>query len=90
MSKRWYVVHAYSGFEKSVMRAIQERINGQGMKEKFGKEKLTVKTGLKARIDFKASVIEVNGKSYAMSPVGEAAQELIVSGGLENWTKNNL
>jgi transcriptional antiterminator NusG len=26
MSKRWYVVHAYSGFEKSVMRAIQERI----------------------------------------------------------------
>ena len=27
MSKRWYVVHAYSGFEKSVMRAIQERID---------------------------------------------------------------
>jgi transcription antitermination factor NusG len=26
MSKRWYVVHAYSGFEKSVMRAILERI----------------------------------------------------------------
>lgn len=36
MSKRWYVVHAYSGFEKSVMRAIQERIARLGMQEKFG------------------------------------------------------
>lgn len=36
MSKRWYVVHAYSGFEKSVMRAIQERINRLGMQENFG------------------------------------------------------
>src|SRR5574343_1067735 len=37
MSKRWYVVHAYSGFEKSVMRAIQERITRLGMQEKFGR-----------------------------------------------------
>ena len=36
MSKRWYVVHAYSGFEKSVMRAIQERIARLGMQDKFG------------------------------------------------------
>ncbi|HEY0712633.1 MAG TPA: transcription termination/antitermination NusG family protein, partial [Polyangia bacterium] len=27
MSKRWYVVHAYSGFEKSVQRALEDRIN---------------------------------------------------------------
>jgi transcription termination/antitermination protein NusG len=37
MSKRWYVVHAYSGFEKSVMRAIQERIVRLGMQDKFGR-----------------------------------------------------
>jgi transcriptional antiterminator NusG len=37
MSKRWYVVHAYSGFEKSVMRAIQERISRMGMQDKFGR-----------------------------------------------------
>lgn len=37
MAMRWYVVHAYSGFEKSVMRAIQERINRQGMQDKFGR-----------------------------------------------------
>ena len=36
MSKRWYVVHAYSGFEKQVMRALQERIELSGFPEKFG------------------------------------------------------
>ena len=34
--KRWYVVHAYSGFEKSVGRALEERIKRAGMAEKFG------------------------------------------------------
>ena len=36
MSKKWYVVHAYSGFEKSVQRALAERIQRQGMQDKFG------------------------------------------------------
>jgi transcriptional antiterminator NusG len=30
------VVHAYSGFEKSVQRALKERINRAGMQDKFG------------------------------------------------------
>ncbi|MDA0191380.1 MAG: transcription termination/antitermination protein NusG [Proteobacteria bacterium] len=37
MSKRWYVVHAYSGFEKSVQRALLDRVQRQGMQEKFGR-----------------------------------------------------
>lgn len=36
MSMQWYVVHAYSGFEKSVMRALRERITNAGMEDKFG------------------------------------------------------
>ncbi len=36
MSKRWYVVHAFSGFEKSVQRALQERVDRSGMQDKFG------------------------------------------------------
>lgn len=36
MSKKWYVVHAYSGFEKSVKRALLERIERSGMQDKFG------------------------------------------------------
>ena len=34
--KRWYVVHAYSGFEKSVQRALIERIKRAGMEQYFG------------------------------------------------------
>ncbi|WP_187147200.1 transcription termination/antitermination protein NusG [Thiobacillus denitrificans] len=36
MSMRWYVVHAYSGFEKSVARALEERIERAGMRDRFG------------------------------------------------------
>ena len=36
MSKKWYVVHAYSGFEKNVARALQERIDLSQLKEFFG------------------------------------------------------
>ena len=36
MSKRWYVVHAYSGFEKSVQRALVDRIARSGMEDLFG------------------------------------------------------
>ena len=36
MAKRWYVVHAYSGFEKSVARNLKERIERSGIQESFG------------------------------------------------------
>jgi homoaconitate hydratase len=60
------------------------------LKEKFGGAKPTVRTGLHARLDFRRSLLEANGKSYALPPVGAAAQELILSGGLENWVKERL
>lgn len=34
--KRWYVVHAYSGFEKSVAQALRDRIARTEMEERFG------------------------------------------------------
>ena len=34
---RWYVVHAYSGMEKTVERNIAERITRAGMENKFGR-----------------------------------------------------
>lgn len=34
--KRWYVVHAYSGFENYVKQALVERIRLEGVEEKFG------------------------------------------------------
>ena len=34
--KRWYVVHAYSGFEKSVAQALRDRIVRMEMQDRFG------------------------------------------------------
>jgi transcriptional antiterminator NusG len=34
--KRWYVVHAYSGFEHQVMKMLKERILRSGLDDSFG------------------------------------------------------
>lgn len=34
---RWYVIHAYSGYEKSVMRTLKERISRHGLDDAFGR-----------------------------------------------------
>ena len=36
MAKRWYVIHAYSGFEAHVQRSLLERIKRMGMEDYFG------------------------------------------------------
>lgn len=36
MAMRWYVVHAYSGYEKRVQNALKERIELHDMQEQFG------------------------------------------------------
>lgn len=33
---RWYVVHAYSGYEKTVQRTLKERVARAGLEAKFG------------------------------------------------------
>ncbi|AQS51542.1 transcription termination/antitermination protein NusG [Paenalcaligenes hominis] len=54
MSKRWYVVHVYSGMEKSVQRALIERIERAELEDSFGQilipseEVVEVKNGKKS------------------------------------------
>ena len=54
MSMRWYVVHAYSGQEKSIQQALLDRIKRSGMADKFGQvlvpteEVVEMKSGQKA------------------------------------------
>ena len=54
MSKKWFVVHAYSGFEKSVQRALTDRIKRSDIADQFGKilvpveEVVEMKAGQKA------------------------------------------
>lgn len=67
---------------------VPELVND--LKSRFGAEKPSVKPGLKLKVDFGASTATLEGKVYSFGAVGEAAQELIVAGGLENWVKNNL
>ena len=59
MPKRWYVVHAYSGFEKQVKRSLEDRIQRAEMEELFGdvlvptEEVVEMKGGQKRRSDRK-------------------------------------
>ena len=59
MTKRWYVVHAFSGFEKQVQRSMAERIARAGMEDMFGdilvptEEVVEMKGGQKRRSDRK-------------------------------------
>ena len=59
MAKRWYVVHAYSGFEKQVKRSLEDRIERAEMQELFGQvlvpteEVVEMKGGQKRRSDRK-------------------------------------
>jgi transcriptional antiterminator NusG len=35
MSMRWYIVHAYSNFEKKVMESIKEQAKQRGLEDLF-------------------------------------------------------
>lgn len=60
------------------------------LKQRFGTDALTRRTGLIARVDFRRSEIAIDGMAYAIDPVGPAAQEIILLGGLEAWVRKNI
>ena len=59
MTLRWYVVHAYSNFEHKVKKSLEERIELDGMQDRFGKilvpteEVVEMKNGQKRRSERK-------------------------------------
>jgi transcriptional antiterminator NusG len=59
MALRWYVVHAYSNFEHKVKKSLEERIELDGMQDKFGdilvptEEVVEMKEGQKRRSERK-------------------------------------
>ncbi len=60
------------------------------LKQRFGSDQLTIRTGLKAEIDFSKGQLKVDDKVYLIRPFGVAAQEIILAGGLEKWVQNQL
>lgn len=59
MALRWYVVHAYSGFENQVKRSLEERVKRSGMSDLFGEilvpteEVIEMREGQKRKTDRK-------------------------------------
>jgi transcriptional antiterminator NusG len=59
MALRWYVVHAYSGFENQVKRSLEERVKRGGMQDLFGQilvpteEVIEMREGQKRKSDRK-------------------------------------
>ena len=60
------------------------------LKNEFGEDALSLKTGWTAKVDFKKAIINIDDEIYHFNPVGKAAQELILTGGLENWVKERI
>jgi len=60
------------------------------LKIQFGTKALTVKTGIRARVNFVESTVTLDDKQYQISPVGIAAQEILLAGGLESWVQKQL
>jgi homoaconitate hydratase len=60
------------------------------LKSEFGEDKLSVKTGWKIQVDFRNCIISIEENRYPISAVGTAAQELILTKGLENWIKERI
>ena len=59
IKKRWYVVHAFSGYEKRVQNSLKERIDLAGMQDRFGEilvpteEVVEMKSGQKRKSERK-------------------------------------
>lgn len=57
MTKRWYVIHTYSGHENKVKQSLEERLHSQGLEERVSK--ILVPT---------EDVVEVRGGKRRVSP----------------------
>ena len=66
MSKKWYVVHAYSGFEKSVQRALLDRI------QRAGNQIDIAPTALGALVAFPANVL------HQVTPIRSGVRKALV------------
>jgi homoaconitate hydratase len=62
----------------------------KNLKNELGTTNLSVRPGTEIQIDFTRSQLVYDTIAYEIGPVGIAAQELILSGGLENWVRNKI
>ena len=85
VDKRWYVVHAYSGFEKSVAQALRDRIVRFDMGDRFGdvlvptEEVVEMRAGQKRRSERKFF------PGYVLVPIATHLEDGIPRMDSESW-----
>jgi len=57
MSKQWYIIHTYSGFEKKVKESLESRVAAFGLQDKIGQVLIPTE-----------DVVEVRGGKKVVSP----------------------
>ena len=57
MSKQWYIIHTYSGFEKKVKESLESRVAAFGLQDKIGQMMIPTE-----------DVVEVRGGKKVVSP----------------------
>ncbi|MEW6746965.1 MAG: homoaconitase [Planctomycetota bacterium] len=60
------------------------------LRQRFRERVPTRRTALVARLDFTSSLLSVEGQTFSFIPLGQAAQELILAGGLETLVRRRL
>jgi len=61
------------------------------LRQAFNWERVaTRRTGWQARLDVRGSRLRAEGRDFPVLPVGVAAQELVLAGGLEPWVRDHL
>ena len=49
MSKNWYIIHTYSGFERKVKESLESRVKAFGMEDKIGQVLIPTETVVEVR-----------------------------------------
>ena len=60
------------------------------VRESSSSSSATARTGIMVEVDFSASVARAAGREFPLSPLGPAAQDLVLAGGLEALVSQKL
>ena len=72
MSKAWYVVHTYSGFENKAKAALEERIKQLGVSQRFGDILIPTEQVIEVKGGQKRSVTRKFFPGYILVQIGRA------------------